>query len=78
MIDRFKASGTGAELLRRADHLKINLYREADGGIQASFELSGSVGQPDDDMLGGVGVAEPNDLRFLGELMRHFEKPSDR
>lgn len=77
MIDRFKTSDTGAELLRRADHLKINLYRGDDGDIHADFELSGSVGRPDEDAFGGVGVAEPNDLRFLGELMKRFERTRD-
>jgi len=73
MIDRFNQTDAAEQLLRRADHLKINLYR-SDDGIQATFELSGSVGQPDEDFCGGVGVAEPSDLKFLAALMRQFEK----
>lgn len=75
MIDRFHTSETGNELLRHASHLKIDLYRDEDaGGLQVHFELSGMVGQPDDNMLGGVGIAGASDLRFLAELMKKFER----
>ena len=76
MIERFNNSDTAGELLRRAIRLEIDLYRNAEGGIEASFKCSGSAGPPDDNMMSGVGGAQANDLRFLSDLLKAFERRS--
>jgi hypothetical protein len=73
-INRFNTTEIGNELLRRAQHLQVDLYKTDEGDIEANFTIRGQVGQPDDDTLGGIGVAEPSDLRFLADLMKSFER----
>ncbi len=71
MINRF-LDDTGEELLRRASHLRVDLFRD-DEGVQVAFRLTGSIGQPDENILGGVGVAAQSDLAFLTSLIKRFE-----
>lgn len=76
MIDRFQTVDTGAEVIRRADHLKINLYRGDGGEISSSFELSGSTSIRDDDQDADTLTADRVEaLAFLKQLMAAFEAP---
>jgi hypothetical protein len=74
MIDRFTNSA-GDELLRRATSLEIKLYRLSTGGVEAHFEISGSIGDEcDEEDSFGDTIAQPNDIRFVGELLRNFSR----
>lgn len=66
------------EILARATHLKINLFRDCDGDVHGEFDVGGSFGLARE----GQDVADfrrqqADAMRFIRKLLREFERKPD-
>jgi hypothetical protein len=61
------------EILKRAQELKIHVYRDDDGDLHGEFTISGGFG-----LFGGDDGTEKEGIQFAEELLAAFKKkPSE-
>ena len=72
---RFTSDAT--EVLDNMHSLEIKLYKY-EGRIEATYEITGSIGATDDDDDDQGGVAEQQDLSLIARLVARFQQSVER
>lgn len=67
-----------AEIIKRATHLKVDLWADKDGDLHGSFEVGGGFGMFGEDEYGDdeakFGRQQTEALRFIRGLLAEFER----